>query len=281
MWWTLEDVYFILPLAMTPSGAPLVVLAAVFDGHGPFGHIAAALASEAFRRVAQAKCPPSTHPMDDNAITGLFVSLFEQADHMMNSNVHNGEQLTKWSGCTATAAFIDIQASKVAIAHVGDSSAVLLGSGGTVEFRSRDHVVDEEASRRCVERGGVVRTDQNGARRIFLKDVLAPGIMMARSLGDRVAHDLGVRSDPDIVTNLAFGPGSCLILASDGVWDKMEPRSAAGVCAAAAGDPQAAARKISETARRAWPVNSSDDITTAVFMNSFVHARELSHGAAS
>ncbi len=56
--------------------------------------------------------------------------------------------------------------------------------------------------------------------------MVGPGLAMSRSIGDRHAHDCGVREVPDVLEadlNIPAKSGDdgdvCLLLATDGVWD--------------------------------------------------------------
>jgi len=64
-----------------------------------------------------------------------------------------------------------------------------------------------------------------GVERVWLKKHDFPGLAMSRSLGDKLAHTVGVIPEPDLKTvKLDRDMNEYLVmLASDGVWDQYTP----------------------------------------------------------
>ena len=52
-----------------------------------------------------------------------------------------------------------------------------------------------------------------------MKDADIPGLAMSRSFGDKIAHQVGVICDPDIVEYELKEEDKFIILASDGIWE--------------------------------------------------------------
>ena len=82
---------------------------------------------------------------------------------------------------------------------------------------------------RIREAGGVVmRLEDNTGRRVgpyrvWKVEGLYPGLAMSRSLGDGIAHEIGVVSTPIVTSHQETkGMDFFIVLASDGVWDVME-----------------------------------------------------------
>lgn len=70
-------------------------------------------------------------------------------------------------------------------------------------------------------------TDERGKRvgpyRVWKREGNIPGLAMSRSIGDKIASEVGVISNP--ITNefdLYAGHDQFLVMSSDGVWDVME-----------------------------------------------------------
>lgn len=70
---------------------------------------------------------------------------------------------------------------------------------------SEDHKVDNPGEKeRILLRGGVIESyrDQKGLpigpARVWLPNKSAPGLAMSRSIGDKIAHSLGVIAEPTI-----------------------------------------------------------------------------------
>lgn len=58
-----------------------------------------------------------------------------------------------------------------------------------------------------------------GPPRVWLPQDDIPGLAMSRSLGDRMAHSVGVSCEPEISSLMLSEEDKILILASDGVWE--------------------------------------------------------------
>jgi len=62
----------------------------------------------------------------------------------------------------------------------------------------------------------------DGPARVWLKDLDVPGLAMSRSLGDVVAHTVGVSSEPEVFEyTLDSARDVFLVLATDGLWEFM------------------------------------------------------------
>eukprot|EP00928_Gymnodinium_smaydae_P015267 TRINITY_DN15613_c0_g1_i4.p1 TRINITY_DN15613_c0_g1~~TRINITY_DN15613_c0_g1_i4.p1 ORF type:complete len:817 (+),score=103.16 TRINITY_DN15613_c0_g1_i4:1709-4159(+) len=265
--WKNQDTCVIVPLGPAPVSRAFL---AVFDGHGPHGHYAAAIAREMCIKIAPLHIAPASVRFSDESAATALRGIFAAIDaELAQARDGDGRPMALWSGTTATAAIVDANTGRLASAHVGDSTLIVCNSHGAIEFKTNDHIVDGQAEWRVLAHGGEVRTATVGeitARRIFQPGSKMPGIMMARSLGDLVAHRLGVRSDPEVRTGIPFNPGSLLILSSDGIWEKTPPDLAALHClnSGAAGDPQSAAQSLVNFTRARWSASNCDDITTVL-----------------
>lgn len=87
----------------------------------------------------------------------------------------------------------------------------------------------EEELKRIRKAGGIVERVTNnkgvpfGPYRVWRRKGNGPGLAMSRSIGDTVAHEIGVISVP-IVSKFGFYPSQdqFIIIASDGIWDAMD-----------------------------------------------------------
>lgn len=96
-----------------------------------------------------------------------------------------------------------------------------------------DHKPELEGERLRIERmKGDVRPQLSGKTgqyvgplRVWIKNKDFPGLAMTRSIGDRVAHSVGVISIPDVtiykMNREAFE--YALVSATDGIWDVFPP----------------------------------------------------------
>jgi len=225
------------------------LLACVFDGHGEFGHLASNRARELFLQLA----PALLSGAEEDALTQLFLQ------------VHAALVVEPWcqeAGTTATCALVDFAGETAFLAHAGDSSCLLVRSGELI-YVSKDHKFDGESEERIVASGGEVRF-QEGCHRVFVRGQVHPGLACSRSLGDGILSGAaGVSAEPTVSPPLPFGPGSSLILASDGLWDMVSPGVAAQASAAA--DADSFASSLTKVAHRKWQVfPNCDDITVVV-----------------
>ena len=128
------------------------------------------------------------------------------------------------SGTTASIAFI--KSDKIHIGHVGDSCIFVgrklakLSSIIQCNKLTVDHKPDNvEESSRISKQGGVIRqVNEKNPYRIYVKKQNYPGIAMSRSIGDSIAHSVGVTheccyGEYDINKEL----DKFMILCSDGV----------------------------------------------------------------
>lgn len=134
---------------------------------------------------------------------------------------------TEFSGTTAV--FATIRGDTLTVANIGDSRIILgrQGAGGKIEAVevSLDHKPDrEDEKKRILAAGGrvfAVEYDDgiDGPPRVWLGHMDIPGLAMARSLGDTVAHTAGVISDPEMHQVELTDADKIMVLASDGLWE--------------------------------------------------------------
>lgn len=247
-----QDCQLVVPLS------PGVLLAAVFDGHGAHGHFVSQFVRGLFERFAN-----SLANLPENDLTEGFAKVFNLAQESLER-----DGLAEMAGTTATVALVNANSGVVTVAHVGDSTlAVFVGK--SVSFKTKDHVVDDEAERYVRARGGDVRSstyDGVTAKRIYHKGEDSAGLGMARALGHTELQPL-VQTAPE-VSSAQFGPGSILVIASDGIWEKIPPEALAEIVAAqppTMTNAQAGslARTLVAEARKRWH-GDIDDITCVV-----------------
>lgn len=115
-------------------------------------------------------------------------------------------------------------------ANVGDSRAILISCNRHGEWScqplSRDQKPDEPAEmHRILKHGGRVEAfkdyngDPLGPARVWLKHENIPGLAMSRSIGDKIATQVGVTSEPEILEFQLTEEDKIIVLASDGVWE--------------------------------------------------------------
>lgn len=173
---------------------------AVFDGHG--GREETQYCETKMHEVVAAELRGGKEPRD------ALVAAFKKVDGQL-------AMLGAWnSGCTATVALLHRRpggSTRLYIANVGDSRAVLVGPGGSASRLSTDHRAGDAAeAQRVAAEGGFVRHARVGGQ-----------LSVSRSLGDHHLKSAGVSCVPDVcVRDIAPGD-QALVIASDGLWDAL------------------------------------------------------------
>ena len=270
----------------------------VFDGHGPHGHLVAA-------RCAQ-ELPK--HLCDTNFN-------FQEAFHLMQQDLEDGDVETcdaRHSGSTCIAIILDDE-HRITVAGVGDSMAVLAmrkehGVYGPSVLNVPHKPERPEERERIEAAGGKLYAHDDPSipeadrtllpKRVWYHNQISEskngdessssdhacrhmvGLAMTRSLGDSLAHrqQVGVISTPEIDCNCLDEGDDFIIVASDGLWDVMEPQSVVdkvqeyikhhghedgllGWC------PERASQYLCTAARQLWEEHSPqaiDDITCLI-----------------
>ena len=220
-----------------------VACLAVFDGHGgdKASHFVrdnlfkVLLNHQDFRRLTFKAVEDAYQETDD---------LYLEQDELQKND----------DGCTATTAVI--VGRRLVVAHVGDSRAVL-GEGGTATPLTDDHKPNRPDERNRIENvGGTVV--HAGTWRVG--GVLA----VSRSFGNRQLKQWIV-AHPEIREDKLHSSTSCLVLATDGVWDVVTNQEAVEAVGRFE-DAEQAARYL---AAMAYERGSYDNISCVVCLFDF------------
>ena len=87
---------------------------------------------------------------------------------------------------------------------------------------------------------------------------------MSRSLGDDIAHSIGVIATPTTKTLVLSDRDLFLIVASDGVWDGLDNQDVAAVMMDCDGDVKLASRELVKASLEALESKALDDNVTNV-----------------
>jgi serine/threonine protein phosphatase PrpC len=184
----------------------------ICDGHGIHGHLISEYVSK--------NLPHYLNELTDESIKNAYLTIhnYLQKEKKMDSTL---------SGTTCTS--ILVSPNKVICANVGDSRAILSryenGIYNSINL-SRDHKPTEtDEMKRILSNGGRIKQFYDEKikefivpERIWLKNSEIPGLAMSRSLGDTIAHSVGVISEPEIINFNIDNKCQCLVIGSDGVW---------------------------------------------------------------
>ena len=111
--------------------------------------------------------------------------------------------------------------------NIGDSRALLIKDNKDIIELSKDHKPDnEEEKKRIIDMGGIVSQCNDlyddgkvgGPFRVWMKGCDYPGLAMSRSIGDKIAHSIGVINEPEIKEFNIKNDDKFIIMGSDGVW---------------------------------------------------------------
>lgn len=131
-------------------------------------------------------------------------------------------------------------------ANIGDSRLIAINvnkSSVTSKALSLDHKPDNpEEMKRILARGGRVAPLPGplgvdmGPQRVWLTDMDIPGLAMSRSIGDSIAHRVGVLDIPEITEFTITEDVLMFLWATDGVWEFIPNNEAANICVTALED---------------------------------------------
>lgn len=115
------------------------------------------------------------------------------------------------------------------MANVGDSRSFLASKKGNhviVRCTTDDHKPETREEKHRIESyGGIVMAQKDddgsdfGPNRVWNQEMTAPGLAMSRSVGDGLAHSLGVSATPDIVKHSQTPDDKFIVMCSDGVFE--------------------------------------------------------------
>lgn len=226
-------------------------MVALFDGHG--GRSAVDYVLEKFHLILQEKFNKdnkSSESEESSTCNILKESFLEINEQMKKDKVEGG----------ATAICALIIKDSLYIANCGDSRAVLCSKGNTLRC-SVDHRPDvPEEEKRIRALGGHITTSIDRLGKVTSR--VCGRLAVSRALGDFILEPY-VTADPYIFGPLSLqlpSENSFLILACDGVWDKVSDEDAVSIVSCIP-DPQQAAAKLRDFA---YSEGSDDNISVVV-----------------
>jgi protein phosphatase 1L len=227
-----------IPDGESEGSTTQVACLAIFDGHG--GPNASSFVKDTFFGNLLNHANFRSHPFK------AMCDAYEETDQAYlekDAIAHNDD------GCTATTAIL--VGRRLVTGHIGDSRAVI-GEGGTATPLTDDHKPNRPDERSRIETvGGTVI--HAGTWRVG--GVLA----VSRSFGDRQLKQWVV-SHPEIREDLMHSTTSCLIVASDGIWDVVDNQEAINIVAQHE-DAESAAKALATVA---YEQGSYDNISCVV-----------------
>lgn len=109
------------------------------------------------------------------------------------------------------------------MAWTGDCPALLWGnSRENIISNSPLHKPNFDAERfRIYNNRGEIRETDDGVQRVFLRGRMYPGIKTSRSIGDLIPHQIGVTSEPEVMSELLSSNDKFFIVGTSALFDQL------------------------------------------------------------
>jgi serine/threonine protein phosphatase PrpC len=228
----------------------------VFDGHGSEGHLVSQAIKQFFTNCSY---------FDFNTKSLIF-QIFSSL-----SNIINNSQYFDSIGSGSTVVLVHINPEKIISINCGDSRAILITKNKNIISLTRDHKPELADERERIEASGgrIDKIYGMGPYRVWFKNEDYPGLAMSRSIGDKLAHKVGVSDVPEIKEfNISDVDPLAIVVASDGVWEFMSNEEVRNLVMnyAYSKDANLCAKTIVEKARVVWQGTgyAIDDITCVI-----------------
>ena len=157
---------------------------------------------------------------DNSVIISFFEDLNKELLSKAKFDVH-------FSGTTCVMVYMIN--NKIICSNIGDSQAIMVTNDDKGNYYSKelshDHKPDSPGEKeRILSKGGMIapcndEIDIGGPIRVWVEGEKFPGIAISRTLGDDVAHSVGVSCVPDVIIKDITEDICFLVIASDGVWE--------------------------------------------------------------
>lgn len=255
----------------------------VYDGHGKAGDACANyVAMELWE----------TLEMEPDFKDGNYFQALIQAHEKTNEEMHLQEKVGTFSdmmsGTTAVSALMD--GDRIFVANVGDSRAIALsnhdGKLVSVPLSIDQTPFRHDERERVKQKGARVLTmaqieglqdasvqdfgnedDNDGdPPRLWTSVGSYPGTAFTRSLGDRVAEEIGVVATPEVLERRITVADEYILLGSDGVFEFITSQGVADIFSRSKNKLLSASRAIVAEAYRQWLQfeTRTDDITCII-----------------
>lgn len=216
----------------------MVGLFGVFDGHGG-SRAAEYLKQHLFENLIK-------HPQFATDTKLALSETYQQTD---SEFLKAETSIYRDDGSTASTAVL--VGDRLYVANVGDSRAVILKAGEAIPL-SEDHKPNRSDERQRIE--------QAGGNVMWAGTWRVGGVLaVSRAFGNRLLKRFVV-AEPEIQEEIIEDDVEFLVIASHGLWDVISNEDAVSLVKSIE-DPEAAARKLTETA---FAKGSADNITCVV-----------------
>ena len=196
----------------------------VCDGHGQVGQEVSGFLKENLPTDLNKAIKNSKLDIIKDDISQIITEIFLEENYKLCTNEMINSML---SGSTCVS--LIYTPTKIITANVGDSRA-FMGKFINGKWKSLDLTRDHKPSlpdenNRILSRGGRIEPMRDddysfiGPLRVWLKNEDYPGLAMSRSFGDRVAHSVGVSTEPEIREYNFEKEDKFFVISSDGLFE--------------------------------------------------------------
>ncbi|KAI5064100.1 hypothetical protein GOP47_0020770 [Adiantum capillus-veneris] len=244
---TMEDSCFLLPQV---GGATNISLFGVLDGHR--GPEAAEYATHAIPNHLIARADMGCSPLE--ALSAAFTDTDSAFRHELDLQRQRSKgQVKNWHpGCTA--AVVLLVNNLLLVANAGDCRTILCRDGQATAL-SKDHTASC-----CTERDRVTSLGGQVTWQVDTWRVGTAALQVTRSIGD---DDLkpAVTAEPEVTELILTENDEFLIIASDGLWDKISNEEAVSFVKDTVKEPTMSSKRL---ATEAVERGSTDNITVII-----------------
>jgi len=290
-----QDTYYMKNSRLSAGKQSNIFICGVCDGHGEKGEQVSKFISKKLPRTTMKELKKFREPLTEGAVEKACFDAHAKCSRSLDVTPFIS---SRTSGSTSVSVYF--WDDNVTVCNVGDSRAVageFLSDREKVVAKalSRDQTAFRQDERdrviscgaRVLNHGqaqGHAETHENwndehvgvhlekihdDAPRVWDRDNLFPGCQFTRSFGDFAVEDLGIHSQPEIVTLKISASERYLVLASDGVWEFLTNQDVIDICCRFS-NPKDACDAIVELSSKLWLQNSkvTDDTTIiCVYLN--------------
>ena len=212
------------------NGFPDFNIFGIFDGHGSSGH----LVSKYIVNFLTNYYITNKEIKSKKTIESIYSLLKKKNYFFIKDSIKQSEESlfdsdeidSTFSGTTCILLFII--GNKIISVNIGDSRAIMIKDKRNIIELSKDQKPENlEEKERIEKNGGELRkiiedNEEIGPMRVWVKGKKYPGIAMSRSIGDSVAKEIGVCSDPEIKEFFIDDDNyNFIVIGSDGLWEFM------------------------------------------------------------
>jgi len=248
-----------------------VQLFAMFDGHGHEGKMVADACKECVLEVLAANLKEVDKEKD------VVKEELKSAIQELNKKVTAKEDVdTTQSGASVTLIIYDVKNKGLLIGNVGDTK-VVMGKNKPGEksikpqLLTEDHYPSVATEKARIEAAGGrvaatedVQLGELGGQRVWKGTSDKPGLPLSRSIGDKMAKELGVTAEASLNKVTLTADDRFLVLASGGIWKVFSPQEVVDLVAQQSDAASACDALVKEASQRWEELWQGENTTVTV-----------------